>query len=491
MDSKVLNLISRITNRCVVSSAQSENLKLLEDPKTKLVVTGQQVGLFGGPLLTLYKALGCVLYANEVRRREKIACVPVFWLQTEDHDFAEVATTHFIAIGGAVATVSAQDGSASAARVSLHYRTLGPDINAVIESVQAALGGAPNGAWLCELLSDTYRPGQSWEGAFHSLLHALLKDTGLLFFHARDQVVAELCAPIYRRAIECHQDITTLLQATIEQDKVVEQVHIRAGSPLAFFHTFSANSERVRLQARADEFDFIGTSGSIANKDLIALTNSDPLRFSASALLRPIVQQALLQPLQYVGGAAELAYFRQITKLFDFFELDRPTVVTRPSARILDHKFRGWLSEYGFSLQELTLGEDQFVRLLASKSGFANPESIRSQVYQKLSDLFKMLEDTYLPIDVTLRGSIERTRGKISPSFEGLHERFLKALAAKDQVRNDRLQRIRTHVMPAGIEQERYFSALSFLARYGLEFVDLVKAHLKLFTTEPVTIELE
>ena len=488
MDPKVLEVLTRITSRCELSAAQQENLKLLQDPKTKTIVTGQQVGLCGGPLLTLYKALGCVLYAKEFSIQNKLACVPIFWLQTEDHDFAEVATTHFTAAGGADVTLSAKDASASGERTPLHYRVLAGEVESTAREFLAA---APNGSWLCDLLARIFKPGQSWELAFQNFMHALLKDTGILFFHTREPEIATICAPIYKIAIEQHEQITSVLKNTLERDKLNQQVHIRAGSPLAFFQPLSINGERVRLQARDDQFDFISTSGSIAKNELLSLLQAQPLRFSASALLRPIIQQRLLQPQQYVAGAAEQAYFKQITDLFKYFELSAPQVVPRPAARLIDKKFASWLTQYQIELSALAGSNDEFTTTLAQKSGLANPDAIKATIDSKLTELFNQLEKSYVPIDATLHGAIERVRARVTPSFDGLHERLLAALATRDQVRVERLGRIRGAVFPGGIEQERHFSALSYLARSGLQFVEQVKTNLKLFKTEPVTIELD
>lgn len=483
--------VARITSRCDLSEAQKRNLELLKDSKTEIVVSGQQVGLFGGPLLTLYKALGCSMYAEQIAKAKNVQCVPIFWLQTEDHDYAEVSKLHYIGAGGVERSVELDDQSENSSKVSMHYRVLGPKIQDLLLQLSDSLKANTAAEWLITLLSECYKPGESWELAFQRYLHSLLKDTGILFFHPRDHEIAELCTPIYERAISKHSEITDLLKQTIQRDGIDEQVHIRAGSPLAFFHIESESSERVRLQADGDNFTFVGTAGSIPKEEALQLVNSQPLRFSASALLRPIIQQKLLSPVCYVAGAAEVAYFKQIVELFDYFGVSKPQVLVRPAARLFDRKFLQWMKEYEVTPQHLKLSEREFEGLLAAKSGIIAPDEVKMKIETQIDQLFSLIERDYLRVDATLKGAIDRVRSKIAPGFTVLHEKLIKALAVRDHVRSERLQRIRASVFPHGLEQERYFSGLNALAREGSSLISKLQNGLKLNSVEPATIELE
>jgi bacillithiol biosynthesis cysteine-adding enzyme BshC len=459
--------VLRVQNEALgPSPARRDHLDALGQPGTVVVATGQQVGLFLGPLYTIYKAASAIVIARQLTAETGARCVPLFWLQTEDQDFAEIATCT-VPVDDAPALKLQLREDPSRSRCSLADRVLGGELQTLINELEPALAGLPAAAEITQLLRDRYREGISPGHAFAGVLATLFADAGLLTFDPRCGAGAHAAAPILRSAIV---DSVLIEAALTERGHALrsagfdEQIELRSGSPLVFFHLVDGTGPRYRLLRTERGFDVSGAEESLAERELLAILERQPLRFSTSALLRPIVQDTLLPTAVYVGGPAEVSYFAQLEPLYRHFGLEPPLIAERAHFRLVPQPIRRILDKLGLSANDFDQPREALISKLvpeASRTEAPGPAWI-SELEQRLTGL-----ESRPGLDPALTRAVERTRETVRHALERLAQRYQQVSLEQDRVLSGRLSRIEGWLRPEGHLQERVFSFPAFAARVG------------------------
>jgi uncharacterized protein YllA (UPF0747 family) len=196
IDPTLLAVLAEQQAALPASPARDRNLEALAGGRAAVVVSGQQVGLFLGPLYTFYKAATAIAAARAIEAESGVRCVPLFWLQTEDHDFAEIAACTIAGRDGAAVRLALPDGAAELERASVAHRCLGPEVTALLDTFADLGGETPAARAVVAVLRAHYRPGRPMAAAFAGALGAIFADEGLLFLDPRDARVATLAAQI-------------------------------------------------------------------------------------------------------------------------------------------------------------------------------------------------------------------------------------------------------------------------------------------------------
>ncbi|WP_224364568.1 bacillithiol biosynthesis cysteine-adding enzyme BshC [Hyalangium versicolor] len=459
------------------SPARERNLELLTRPGTVAVVTGQQVGLFLGPLFTLYKAASAILAARALAEETERPCVPVFWLQTEDHDLPEIDHCFVPRGTGAPLRLSLQHADAATSRAPVAHRRLGEGAPVALAALRAELGGQPHAGEFLGLMERAYRPEATMADAFAEVLATLFADEGLVFLDPRDPRLGPLAAPVHRRAIEEASAISTALGAqgsALEEAGFSEQVHIRPGAPLGFFSPDGVEGARYRL----DPGDVPGMwklvghpeNAAVSTAELLSWLEREPLRFTTSALLRPILQDTWLPTAAYVGGPGEIAYFAQLAPLYSHVGLPMPLILPRSRFRVLDDRVRGLLDKLGLSPDEVATPRDELLTRLATHGageGFDPPEAVEARLMGTLAPELARLGERMATLDPSFAHAIERTEESVRLALSRLVAKYSRALAQRDQVTAERLDRLRTYLLPDGAPQERIYSLPYYACRFG------------------------
>ena len=467
------------------SAARDQNLEALAAGGCAIVVSGQQVGLFLGPLYTFYKAASAIAVARAIEAESGVRCVPLFWLQTEDHDFAEVATCTAAASDGGPVRLTLAGEAPGAERVSVAHRRLGPEVTGLLDALADLVGAAPAAGEVLEILRAHYRPDRSLAAAFAGALAQIFAAEGLLFLDPRDARVAALAAPIYGRAITQAGEIDALLArqaARLRAAGFDQQVVLRAGSPLVFFHSGAADGPRHRLLSSGsdgmdgsdraqggDDWRLSGARATISRAALLATLAAEPLRFSTSALLRPIVQDTLLPTAAYVGGPAEISYFAELDPLYSFFGATPPLVLPRARFRCVDARARRWLAALGLEPDDVAR---PLPELLARATGPAgapspDPQALRRRAEGEIADAVAEIADAIVATEPSLARAAGRTRASVARALGRLTDRYARTLAARDGVTRQRLEHLRAALYPGGVPQERVLGWPTLAARIG------------------------
>jgi bacillithiol biosynthesis cysteine-adding enzyme BshC len=473
----LVEALEPLERRLPPSAARRANLAALARPGTACVVTGQQVGLFLGPLYTFYKAASAVVAARALEREAGVRCVPVFWLQSEDHDFAEIDHCHVPRPGDEPLTLRLAGPRGS--RASVKHVRLGADVAALLAALGEALDGLPHAAEVLALLGAHYREGASVVDAFAGVLAALFADEGLVLVDPREPAVARLAVPALRRALVEADAIEAALVArgrALRDAGFDEQVHVRPGAALAFVHAGGAEGPRFRPERREGGFALSG-DGVRSTGELVDRLERDPLSFSTSALLRPLVQDALLPTAAYLGGPGELAYYPQIAPLYPLFGLTPPVLAPRARFRVVDDRARSLLGRLGLSAADAERPREELLRALAPKTADVEPGALEAALLGDITARLDAFEATADAIDENLGRRARRTRATIGRAVGRLAERYRRDLALRDGVTAARVDRLQAALAPGGVPQERFFSWPRFAAERGVRaFTEAVLA---------------
>lgn len=430
------------------------------------VVTGQQVGLFLGPLFTVYKAASAIRVARALQDETGAPVVPIFWLQTEDHDLPEIAACHVPrAHGTGLALILAAD---AANRQSIAHRPLPEDLTAALASLGVEIGHLPHAAPHLERLTRHYQPGRTWGDAFAGVLAELFAPEGLVLLDPRDPCLAAAAAPLHRRAL---REFAPLAAALATRDQALADagfappVHVRPGAPLAFFHPDGIDGPRYRLEPSGDGFALVGRNQRLSETALLAALDAEPLRFSSSALLRPLVQDALLPTAAYVGGPGEVAYFAQLAPLYEALDLAMPLVVPRARLSVVEPASARLLARLRLTAADARRPEDEL--LAAAGRGDGTGDDLAARLLAPFAAALDAARAEIEPLGEGARAALAKTRQTVETAVHRLAAKVAQARHHADSELVEAVRRLQRQLFPGGIPQERVYGLPWFAARHG------------------------
>jgi len=441
---------------------------VLGDPRSVAVLTGQQAGLFGGPLFTLLKALTALQLAERVRTEHNVPAVAVFWVDAEDHDWDEVKSCGVMDGENAPRSVALGDlpgaHAGPVARVQLNE-----SIEAAISELQAALPATEFTPALLDDLRRCYEPGTGMADAFARWLERVLGPRGLVVFDASDPAAKPVVADVFAREIERAGDTSRLASdagSALAARGYHAQVTPNEGS-LALFHM---NAGREPIKIAPDGFQVGDTTMSKAA--LLNRARTSPTEFSPNVLLRPIVQDTIFPTVCYVAGPSELAYLGQLRRVYESFDVPMPLIQQRATATIVDSNAMRFLSKHGVQLETLRAQDEAALNeLLIAQLPTSVEVAIQvagDTVEQRLDALAREVQK----IDPTLEGATRSTLSRMQDDLKKLHAKIVQAAKRKDETLRRQFHHARAQTFPGGHPQEREIGFVSFLNKYGPSLVD-------------------
>jgi bacillithiol biosynthesis cysteine-adding enzyme BshC len=451
-----------------------ENISKLRQQDCVAIVTGQQVGLFSGPLYTIYKALSAIKLAECLTKRG-FNVVPVFWMATEDHDFKEISRTSVTGRDGRLKEFSVSSPE-SESHFSVGRMTIGDDVSEAIESLFLELPATEFSKGIEEALRSTWKPGENFGRAFARFLNWVLGDRGLVFICPLEAEIKKLSAPIYRRAIENASALTS--RAIDRSHRLVQsgshaQVHISED----YFPLFIEEESGARTALRRkDDGTLVTREGmsTLDERELLQIADDHPERLSPGVLLRPVVQDFLFPTLAYFAGAAEIAYFAQGSGAYEILGRVAPTVYHRQSFSLIEPRHAKTFDQFNISLKSLFEGKDvlapRIVESILNSDVAGTFDSVESEVLRQL----EILESKLSEVDPTLTENLEVRRRKIEYHIGTLRRKFHQAQLRKDDAMRRRLDELFDAVLPDHHLQERTLNVCSLLNRYGSSICDWI-----------------
>src|SRR3990172_1191285 len=319
------------------------------------VVTGQQVGILGGPLYTLYKALSAVRVARSASSQLRRPVVPLFWMDADDHDFDEVRHAHLLSPSGELVSVHYEVGGGES-RIPVGGRRLEPAIEKVLEAASQALPASEFKAELLQAL-EAYAPGRSLAEAFGSFLLRLTRGTGLAVVDPSLPALKRLAVVLFRRELAEGQESKKSVRAATEK-LVAAGYHAQATTVDSQLNLSYARPERHPISVEGNGFRLAPYGGVLSRGEVERLLDEEPECFSPNVLLRPLYQDTLLPTLAYIAGPSELAYFAQLRGLYAHFGVTMPLVAPRASFTVVERAQARFLERYGVDLTRLNSDDE-------------------------------------------------------------------------------------------------------------------------------------
>jgi bacillithiol synthase len=453
----VTTILERQNRQFGASAETMKNIERLRSGSSAMV-TGQQVALLGGPAFALYKVLSAIKRAKQLTDAG-LDCVPVFWLATEDHDFAEVSHNTLRGSDGSLHPVAIPPTAAEGTPVG--KIAIGEQGSETIREAAKLLAESPFREWLVEC----YQSKETLGSAFGKLFARIFADFGLILLDPSDPALHQLTAPIYRDAAARSAEIVEALQErgrALERAGYHEQVKVTATTTPLFI-----DKDGVRTPIRRAGQDFLIGDERCTLQELDACIAQHPDRFSASVLLRPVVQDFLLPTVAYLGGPAEVAYFAQVGVVYEKL-LGRVTpILPRASATLLDARAQRKLEHYKLSPSDCFKSEQELRELLAAKTLPPEIESTFSESEQQLNALVERITAVVARLDPTLRDAAENSGSKMRHQLQQLQSRAARAQAMRSTEVSRHAGILASTLYPNQKLQEREIAGISFLAQFG------------------------
>jgi bacillithiol biosynthesis cysteine-adding enzyme BshC len=443
----------------------------LADPATVAVVTGQQAGLFGGPLYTLLKAVTTIQLARRLAARHGVVAIPVFWIESEDHDWDEVRGCRVLDQDMQVRDVTL--GALDGAGTQPVGRLL---VNDAIEPALADLAAAlPPTEFTEDVLARLrrhYRPGVSLSTAFAAWLDDLLGRHGLVVFDACDRAAKPLVGDLFVQELT-HPARTAgrVLEAAALMRSLGHAPQVEpADDAVSLFYL---DGQGRRIIRRHGEGFAIGDLERPA-ADLLAEATAHPERFSPNVLLRPLVQDRLFPTVCYVGGPSELAYQAQLGGVYTDFGVQAPLLYPRASATMLDTASLRFLDKYDMPLEAFHRQDDSALNALLIRQLPAEVEEAFEAAARDITARLEAVRLSVPAIDATLSGATTTTIDKMRETLGNLHNKIVQASKRKDETLRRQFQRTRALAFPGGEPQERALTLAYFVNRAGPTIGDLL-----------------
>jgi bacillithiol biosynthesis cysteine-adding enzyme BshC len=431
-------------------------LTKLADSGTVAVVTGQQAGLFGGPALTVYKALHAVKLAAHLSA-EGIPAVPVFWRATEDHDFAEVNHTWVFAADHLPCKLSIAAAS--------NGRPVGtiPVEAPPLDALRAALSELPFGEEAAAMVADCYSPGSTMGSGFGALLSRILAQFDVLQIDPMLPEFRRLASPALEAAVANASSLTGEVMARNKELAAAgyhAQVLVEENTSFVFLLD---GGKRIALKRVGD--DYSGAGRRYTSAELAARAED----LSPNALLRPVVQDSMLPTVAYIGGPAEIAYFAQSEAIYRILLGRMPVATPRTGFTILDQRSARRMEKYGLSLPDFFHGEDALREKIAARLTPRDLVSTMDDARHSVDSALERVRRRFQEFDPTLEKALSLSERKIRHQFARLEAKAGREMLRRDERAKGDEGSLYGLAYPERHLQERLYSILPFLAAHGLD----------------------
>ena len=452
-----------------------EAARQLADPRAVAVVTGQQAGLFGGPLYTLLKALTAINVAEQVSRDHQVPVVPIFWIDGEDHDWEEVRSVAVFDGNLEPRTVSLPPRASSDAPVATVM--LDDSVLAALGELEQALPATEFTPWVLASLRQSYAPGAGMADAFGRWIEQVLGDRGLVVCNSADSALKPLVAQLFSRELSMPGQTVRLAGAAganLTKRGYHSQVQLPEES-LALFHL-----DGTRKPIRQQDGQFVVGDRRYAPGALVKEAADRPDAFSPNVLLRPVVQDAIFPTICYVAGPSELAYLGQLRGVYEHLGVPMPLMYPRASATLVDSAALRFLTKYAVPLEALQAQDDATLNDLLKSQIPAEIEASFAAAAAAIDGAMGRVTSALPLLDPTLEGAARSTEGRMHHDLETLHGKTIQAAKRRNETLRRQFVHARALAFPHGHPQERTIGFVSFLNQYGPALVERLEDELPL-----------
>lgn len=467
----VADVLADQNRKAGAGEATFANIERLRQSDSVVVITGQQAGLFTGPLYTIFKALTAIKLAEHLRT-QGVNAVPMFWIAAEDHDFQEVNHTRLVNREGHLATITYTACSPKEGKPVGHVK-LAEGISENIDQLIAALPESEFVPRLAEDFRDSYQAGTGFADAFGKMMMKLLGQFGVVLINPLDDRLKHVSGEIYSKAMTRGPEFADRLvtaSAQLEAAGYHSQVYTsHEAVPL-----FMLDDGRRTAMVRREDGRFYLKNGekSFAAEELLDTVRRCPNCFSPNVTLRPIVQDYLLPTVAYIGGPAEIAYFAQLRPNYSLLGRVEPVVLPRATFTLIEKRHAKTMNKYGIEFNDLFEGQESVLKKVVEGSLDNDTTRVFEETEKLFEEQLEKLRASLVSVDPTLGEALKGGREKVLYQLQNLRTRFIHNRSKRDETTQQQIERLFAVLYPNKGLQEREINFSYFLARYGYDLID-------------------
>lgn len=413
-----------------------------------VVTTGQQPGLFTGPLYTIHKALSAVALAARLERERQVPVVPVFWVAGDDADFAEANHCAFLDAAGDVHSLVLRERPPDAPQLPLFRERCGEEAARALEDFRTRTPDSEFKTAVLTWLGAAYHPEQNLADAFAEAVNALLASHGLAVFRAH--------APSAKRAAQPF--LLKALDVVLPDGLSPVLVEGRLG--------------RDRLRASGKDFVTRRSEERFSRTQLEEIARTAPDRLSPNVLLRPAVEAVLFPTVAYCAGPGELQYLPDAAPCHAALGVTPQTPVPRWSGVVIESKVEKVLERHRITVEDLRPPAGALEGRIAK--GALPPETLDllERLRASLTSNYDALAKAAATIDPTLERTVQSARNQALGGTQEIEKKLVASVKRTHDTLTGQVVKARAALYPLGAPQERSLTVASFLSRYGPALVD-------------------
>lgn len=453
---------------------------LLQHDSTFAVVTGQQVGILGGPLYTLYKIITVIKLADKLNNElPDYNFIPVFYLEAEDHDYDEISKISIIDAKNELQTFQyLPEGKPLEKNPgSVGSIVFDAEIESFLDSIEMNLQPSDFRSSVMELMRHSYRAGVDFATAFAGYINGLLPNSGVVILDPRDRALKNLVKPLFQKELQTHPKTSEIV---IKWSAALEQSFHAQVKPRAINLFLKHRGGRYLIEPRETGYGLKGARQRFTDEEMLSLVENSPELFSPNVLLRPIVQDYLLPTYVYVGGPSEIAYFAQLKNVYEHFDVTMPVIYPRASATVIEEKVRRTIDKFDISPFDLFMNLELLQKNVSAKLSDVKLEEIFTKTNANIDESLKELRYALQTVDPTLSGSYDNARKKIEYQVNRLKEKAYDAQRKNFATAMRQIEKAALHITPNGTFQERSYPVFQYCNKYSLEFVKWLYDHIEI-----------
>lgn len=430
------------------------------------VVAGQQAGLLTGPMYTIYKAAGTVILARRLSKVLNRTVVPVFWLASEDHDFAEVRWAAFPVGEELRQLVFPGEYQLTPAR---EIPISSGDVEDIVRELEDLL---PPTEFTRDLLATVKESaGKSFTSWCAGLLSRIFRDEGLVILDSCGSPVRLAGSAVFSRAVERGPVIHRILA---ERAAAMKAAGRRPGLavPVEHSHLFLLyRGLRLGLLREGDKFVDRNHTVSLSPGELLTIAEQEPWKLSPNVVLRPLVQERVLPVLAVLVGPGELAYLEQVKPVYAMMGMEQPPILPRMGGLLVEPAIERLLNKHGLTPAAVTDGLDSWLERRLERADTMGIAPAFAGLRKRIEEAYGQIIPDLSELDRQLADLGGKNLHKVLEQVDWLEKRAMASHHQKHRELQRHVQRLQTALAPLGKKQERIHNSLWYLNKYGPDFI--------------------
>lgn len=444
-----------------------DRIDLLKDDQTLTITTGQQLGVLGGPLFTLFKAISCVIAAEEAELKLGRKVLPVFWMADEDHDYHEIRSVNVIDDFNEAKSLKLHENHSNFAVADIKVHAT---IENIFEQLHYIFRLKPTAFQHIEKLKETYSSSRTHLEAFGSLMVSVVNSLGMIIAGSNDREIKKHLVNPLTKAISQSERLAESLE---KQSILVEESGYKRQVKVTSSQLFLLDEEFGRIKLEKKEGgNWIDDHGrSYLTRDLVELVKTSPELFSPNVFLRPVLQDLLLPNIAYVAGPGELSYYAQTKQFYTSFDLSMPIIYPRISGTILSKSIQRKMTQVGWSLEMYKERDEQLEKRfsLQNLAMFNEPDFM--QIKEETLSNLQHIRSESMNETKDMEMVFNRFESILEKEFNWLYNKYLNKIKRNNSIQLNRLHQVKSLTFPKGYLQERQLSFIYFYLAYGENLV--------------------